>query len=219
MITCRRGPRARSSRSSAWTSCATASRTIRAGRWLTPHHRGEDPFQDEEMERARLMASEASGVKTEERGPKEAPSWRRDGSLYTAAIWALGAAFWAQLFWIAMFAEASFEVPRPWAFLGYLLPLGVLTAGAPEPLAAAAADAVRREHAPRFGDARRAGANAAHGGLKLAARRRGVSRSTWPWRAPAAARITPSRRRPSRLRARRSRAHASPRRAPRRSSA
>ena len=82
------------------------------------------------MERARVKASEASSVEGEEQGPEEAPSWRRDGPLYTAAIWALGAAFWAQLFWIAMLAEARFEVPRPWAFLGYLLPLGVLTAGA-----------------------------------------------------------------------------------------
>ncbi len=53
----------------------------------------------------------------------------RGGPLWSAAVLVLGATLWAQLFWIGLVAEAQFDVPRPWAFLAYLLPLSMLAAG------------------------------------------------------------------------------------------
>lgn len=62
---------------------------------------------------------------------KRAGGWGelRSGPLWGAAALVLGVTLWAQLFWIGLGAEVQFDVPRPWAFIAYLMPLAMLAAG------------------------------------------------------------------------------------------
>jgi len=53
----------------------------------------------------------------------------RGSSAWSAAVGVVGASLWAQLFLLGIIAEWQFEVPRPWAILAYVIPLGVLFAG------------------------------------------------------------------------------------------
>lgn len=53
----------------------------------------------------------------------------RGSSAWGVAVGVVGASLWAQLFLLGVIAEWQFEVPRPWAILAYVIPLGILFAG------------------------------------------------------------------------------------------